>query len=112
MYRFDDLVGLSLHNENLYYMVLRDSVLHSYDGNLTNIIALFTFFLKVGFYEDAMEIAHSLPAEPSVSSHIGRILLVNNYVDEALDFLERSAGADGDIESVNLYILTVQKYYS
>ncbi|MBW2465756.1 MAG: radical SAM protein [Deltaproteobacteria bacterium] len=96
-YRFDDLAGLSRYNENLYYKVLRDSVLHSYTGNLTHIVALFSYFLKLGFYEQAMDIAHSLPDEPSVNGHIGRIFLVNDYVDEALEFLQRPAGINGDM---------------
>ncbi len=99
MYRFDDLIGLRNHNENLYYMVLRDSVLHSYTGNLTDIVSLFSYCLKLGFTEKAMDIAHSLPDEPSVLGRIGTILLVNNYPDAALDFLERAAGTSGEVEN-------------
>lgn len=99
MYRFDDLIGLKKHNENLYYMVLRDSVLHSYTGNLTDIIALFNYCLKLGFQDKAMEIAYSLPDEPSTIGHIGKILQVNNYAGEALDFLERVAETSGAIEN-------------
>jgi radical SAM superfamily enzyme YgiQ (UPF0313 family) len=111
MYRFDDLVGLSQNNENLYYMVLRDSVLHSYTGNLTHIVALFNYCLKLGFYDQAMEIAYMLPDQPSVSGHIGRILLVNNYVDEALDFLERAAGISGEIEHHRIKAYMLLKEY-
>ena len=110
MYRFDDLFGLKKHNENLYYKVLRDSVLHSFTGNLTDCIALFNYYLKLGFKEKAMEIAHSLPDEPSVIGHIGRIFLVNNYPDEALDFLERVAGTSGEMENqrIKAYIQLVE----
>ncbi|MFC1837534.1 radical SAM protein [Thermodesulfobacteriota bacterium] len=106
MFRFDDLPGLAKHNENLYYMVLRDSVLHSYTGNLTPIIAIFSYYLKLGFLDKAMEIAHSLPDEPSVTGHIGKIFLVNNYIEEALDFLGRAGSIDPELvhQRIKAYI--------
>lgn len=110
-YRFDDLIGLKTHNENLYYMVLRDSVLHSYTGNLTDSIALFNYYLKLGFKDEAMEIAYSLPDEPSISGHIGKILQVNNYLSEALDFLWKVADTNGEIENQRIKAYMQLKEY-
>ena len=99
MYRFDDLIGLQKHNENLYYMVLRDSILHSFTGNLNDMMALFNYYLKLGFIEKAMDIAHSLPKEPSVMGHVGRVLLANELAEDALDFLEQAADTNVEMEN-------------
>lgn len=111
MYRFEDLFGLKKHNENLYYKVLRDSVLHSFTGNLTDSIALFNYYLKLGFKEKAMDLAFSLPDEPSITGHIGRILLVNNYPEEALDCLEKVAGTSGEMENQRIKAYIQLKEY-
>ncbi|MFZ5799736.1 MAG: radical SAM protein [Desulfobulbus sp.] len=111
MYRFDDLFGLKTHNENLYYMVLRDSVLHNYTGNLTDSIALFSYYLKLGFKDQAMEIAWSLPDEPTTIGHIGKILQVNNHAGEALDFLGRVAGTSGELENQRIKAWVQLKEY-
>jgi radical SAM superfamily enzyme YgiQ (UPF0313 family) len=99
MYRFDDLVGLQKYNENLYYMVLRDAVLHSRNGNLNNLLALFNYYLKLGFIDKALEIAHTLPDEASVMGHVGRVFLGNGRAAAALDFLEKAADTSVEIEN-------------
>lgn len=99
MYRFDDLVGLKKYNEALYYMVLRDSVLHSLTGNLNDMIALFDFYLKLGFVEKALDLGHSFHREPSLLGHIGRILQVNGYAADALDFLNGVQGTTAEVEN-------------
>ncbi|GAB4336554.1 MAG: hypothetical protein Kow0089_06950 [Desulfobulbaceae bacterium] len=111
MYRIDDLPGLKTHNENLYYMVLRDSVLHTYTGNLTDSIALFSFLLKLGFVDQAMDLAWSLPDEPSIIAHVGKILLVNNHPQKALEFLDRVAGSSGEIENQRIKALVRLEQY-
>jgi radical SAM superfamily enzyme YgiQ (UPF0313 family)/tetratricopeptide (TPR) repeat protein len=99
MYRINDLVNLRKYNENLYYMVLRDSILHTYGGNLTDMMALFNYSLKLGFRDKAMDIAWSLPQEPSIMGHIGRVLLANGHPVDALEFLEFAAGTSAEMEN-------------
>ncbi len=99
MYRFNDLIGLQKHNENLYYMVLRDSILHVFTGNLNNMLALFNYYLKLGFTEEAMDIAHNLPKEPSVMGHVGRVLLANGLAEDALGFLALAANTSVEMEN-------------
>ncbi len=99
MYRFDDLVGLKKYNEPLYYMVLRDSVLHSLTGNLNDMVALFDYSLKLGFVEKAMELAYSLHQQAALLGYIGRILQVNGYAEEALEFLQPVKGTSAEIEN-------------
>ena len=102
MYRFDDLFNLKKHNENLYYMVLRDSVLHSYTGNLPHMMALFNYYLKLGFTEKALDLAATLPDEPSVMGHAGRVLLANGLAEEALHYLRRAADTSAEMENQRL----------
>ncbi len=102
MYRFDDLFNLKKHNENLYYMVLRDSVLHSYTGNLPHMMALFNYYLKLGFTEKALDLAATLPDEPSVMGHAGRVLLANGLAEEALEYLRRAADTSAEMENQRL----------
>jgi tetratricopeptide (TPR) repeat protein len=99
MYRFTDLNGLKKYNEALYYMVLRDSVLHSLTGNLNDMIALFDYYLKLGFVEKALDVGHSFHREPSLLGHIGRILQVNGYAADALEFLNRVRGENAEVEN-------------
>ncbi len=98
-YRFNDLFNLKKHNENLYYMVLRDSILHSHTGNLPHMMALFNFYLKLGFKENALELAYSLPHEPSVMVHAGRVLLANDFPEEALEFMRYAEGTSAELEN-------------
>jgi hypothetical protein len=110
MYRFDDLYGLKKYNENLYYMVLRDSVLHSM-GNLNEMIALFDFYLKLGFLEKALDLAYSLPRDPPIMGHIGRILQVNNYAEEALEFLDPAGESSAEVENQRIRAnMKLQRY--
>ncbi len=102
MYRFDDLFNLRKHNENLYYMVLRDSVLHSYTGNLPHMMALFNYYLKLGFTEKALDLAADLPDEVSVMGHVGRVLLANGLAEEALVYLRRAADTSAEMENQRL----------
>ena len=102
MYRFDDLFNLRKHNENLYYMVLRDSILHGYTGNLPHMMALFNYYLKLGFTEKALDLAATLPDEPSVMGHAGRILLANGLPEEALEYLRRAADTSAEMENQRL----------
>ncbi len=102
MFRFDDLFNLKKHNNNLYFMVLRDSVLHSYTGNLPHVMALFNYYLKLGFKEKALDLAYSLPQGPSVLGHAGRVLLANELPEEALEFLEKAADTSAEMENQRL----------
>lgn len=99
MYRFDQLVNVKKYNEALYYMVLRDSVLHSMTGNMNDMLALFDYYLKLGFYEKALDLAHSLRQEESLYSHIGKMLQVNGLGEDALDFLNRVRGESAEVEN-------------
>jgi len=105
MYRFHDLINVKKHNENLYYMVLRDSTLHSFTGNLTHMMDLFNFYLKLGFREKALDIAYATPQEPSIRGHIGRVLLANELPGEAMEFLDQAAGMNAEIESQRIKAL-------
>jgi anaerobic magnesium-protoporphyrin IX monomethyl ester cyclase len=111
MYRFDNLYSLKKHNENLYYMVLRDSVLHSQSGNLNDIFALFDYNLKLGFMDKALELAYTLPREPSIMGHIGRILQVNDYAADAMEFLDfaRDSSAEMENQRIRAY-MKLQRY--
>lgn len=111
MYRFDDLFNLKKHNENLYYMVLRDSVLHSYMGNLPHMMALFNYYLKLGFQEKALDLAYSLPQEASVQGHAGRVLLANELPEEALEFLQKAADTNAEMENQRLKAHIKLKHY-
>ncbi|MBU1233949.1 MAG: radical SAM protein [Proteobacteria bacterium] len=102
MFRFEDLFNLKKHNKNLYFMVLRDSVLHSYTGNLPHLMALFNYYLKLGFKEKALDLAYSLPQEPSVLGHAGRVLLANELPEEALEFLQKAADSSAEMENQRL----------
>ncbi len=99
MYRFDDLVHLKIHNENLYYMVLRDSILHSFSGNLNDMVNLLNYYLKLGFMEKAMDIAYSFPREPLIMGHVGRILQTNGRPEEAIEFLLLAVDTNEEIEN-------------
>lgn len=112
MYRFDDLIGLKKYNESLYYMVLRDSVLHSLKGNLNDMIALFDYSLKLGLVEKALDLGHSLPKDPHLIGHIGHILQVNGYPLEALDFLEPIEGSSAEVENRRIRAYLQLKEYT
>ena len=99
MYRFDQLIDVKKYNEVLYYMVLRDSVLHSMTGNLHDTLALFDYSLKLGFVDKALDLAHSLRQEESLYGHIGKMLQVNGLGEDALDFLNRVQGESAEVEN-------------
>jgi hypothetical protein len=111
MYRFDDLIHLKIHNENLYYMVLRDSVLHSFSGNINDMVSLLDYYLKLGFMEKAMDIAYSFPREPLIMGHIGRVLQINGCPEEAIDFLLLAADTNEEIENQRIKAHIALKQY-
>ncbi len=111
MYRFDDLIHLKMYNENLYYMVLRDSVLHSFSGNLNDMVSLLNYYLKLGFMEKAMDIAYSFPREPLIMGHVGRILQINGFPEEAIEFLLLAADTNEEIENQRIKAHIALKQY-
>ncbi len=111
MYRFDDLVHLKIHNENLYYMVLRDSILHSFSGNINDMVSLCNYYLKLDFRKKAMNIAHSFPQEPLIMGHVGRILQTNGRSEEAIEFLLRAADTNEEIENQRIKAHIALKQY-
>jgi hypothetical protein len=80
-------------------------------GNLNEMIALFDFYLKLGFLEKALDLAYSLPRDPPIMGHIGRILQVNNYAEEALEFLDPAGESSAEVENQRIRAnMKLQRY--
>jgi len=97
IYRFHDLPGLRENNENLYYMVLKDSVLRDLTQDLTDMIKQIDLLLKLGFRERATAIQRMMPEDPTLHAHLGRILLANGLAEEAYQHLTSYGGQTNEV---------------
>lgn len=96
IYRFNDLDGLRQQNENLYYLVLKDSLPQKLMGEMTDFLNLMNFYLKLGFRNQAEPLLDLLPRNGSTLEHAGRILLANNWPEKACEILSTIAGSSAE----------------
>lgn len=96
VYRLHDLEVLRKRNEKLYYFALRDHSMRGLVQDMTNYLSLLNFYLRLGFFDKAMEMVALLPQDRSLHGHAGRILLINGLAKEALPLLEQAPDQDGD----------------
>ncbi len=87
-YRFTDLQSLRENNEKLYYMVLRDTSMRGVTQDMTDYLTLVNFYLKLGFFDKAWEMAGVLPEEPGMRNHASKIYLANGRAREALSLID------------------------
>lgn len=93
IYRFNDLEGLRKQNENLYYMVLKDSVPQKLIYEMTDFLSLMNFYLKLGFRQQAETLLDLSPRDGSTLEHVGRILLADSWPEKAYEILSPIAGS-------------------
>ena len=98
IYRLTDLYALRKNNENLYYLVLRDSVLRGPE-TVTDYIKFLSFNVKLGFVEKALLMVKGLQEGTELMDHAGRIFLANGGADKAYEFL--SKGTDTQENQIN-----------
>ncbi len=91
IYRFNNLEGVRKQNENLYYLVLRDSLPQKLMQEMTDYLSLVNFYLRLGFRDRAEPLVDLLPGDPSTLEHAGRILLANNWPEKAHEILRTIA---------------------
>jgi len=100
IYRLMDTVGLRQYNENLYYMVLRDTVLHSLTEDVVDYLNLINFYLKLGFIDLGLSLAYHLPQDSMLLGHVAHILRINGLPQKALDILASVEGASNGIQLI------------
>jgi hypothetical protein len=93
IYRFNDLEGLRKQNENLYYMVLKDSLPQKLIHEMTDFLRLINFYLKLGFRQQAEPLLDLLPRNGSTLEHAGRIMLADSWPEKAYEILSPIAGS-------------------
>lgn len=111
IYRFHDLDALRKHNGNLYYLVLKDSVFRDLAYNLTDIISLLNFNLKLGFHEKAKSILARLPMDENLQAHVGRVFLANGLPEEAYRILSSAGERNKDVAVDRAKALIKMKRY-
>ncbi|HIC91437.1 MAG TPA: radical SAM protein [Syntrophaceae bacterium] len=87
VYHFNDTTGLRQHNENLYYMVLRDTTLRGLSEDLADFLNLINFYLKLGFTDRALDLANNILKNPAILSHVAHIFYINGLSQKALEIL-------------------------
>ncbi len=100
IYRLMDTMGLRQHNENLYYMVLRDTVLRSLTEDVVDYLSLINFYLKLGFIDLGLSLAHQLPQDSMLLGHVAHILRINSLPKKAMDVLSSVGGASDGIQLI------------
>lgn len=111
IYRFHDLDGLQKCNEKLYYLVLRDYSIRGLSQSPEDFLNLLNFYLRLGFEERAGELLNHLPADGSVLSHAGHILLLNGHPELALEMLNSIADYNAEVEADRAKALIELKRY-
>jgi radical SAM superfamily enzyme len=97
IYRLHDLPGLRENNENLYYMVLKDSVLRDLTQDLTDMFKQIDLLLKLGFRERAEAMQRMMPDDATLHAHLGRILLANGLAEESYQHLTAYGGQSNEV---------------
>lgn len=99
IYHFTDTQGLRQHNENLYYMVLRDTTLHGLSEDLADYLNLINFYLKLGFTDQGLALVDSLVKDPVILGHVAHIFQINGSSQKALEIL---SVVDGDSHEIQM----------
>lgn len=99
-YHFTDTEGLRKHNENLYYMVLRDTTMRGLSDDLGDYLNLIDFYLKLGFIKPGLSLADSLLKNPAVLGYVAHIFRMNGLPQEALEVLSAAGRAGDDFEMI------------
>jgi len=89
IYRIQDLPSLQKHNENLYYLVLKETLSSALSKDMTDYLNLIGLYLKLGLRKQAMDMLCLIPIEPTLVAHLARILRSSGMAEEALNVLER-----------------------
>jgi hypothetical protein len=97
IYRFHDLPALRQNNDNLYYMVLKDSVIRELTQDLTDLVKLIDLFLKLGFRERASALQRMMPDDPTLHAHLGRIMLANGLAEDSYLHLTSFGGQTNEV---------------
>ncbi|MFZ5769912.1 MAG: radical SAM protein [Thermodesulfobacteriota bacterium] len=96
IYRFNDLEGLRKQNENLYYLVLKDTLPQKLVQEMTDFLSLINFYLKLGFRQQAEQLLDLLPRNGATLEHAGRIVLANGWPEMAYEMLGAMAGSSSE----------------
>ncbi|MEW6220867.1 MAG: hypothetical protein AB1634_15225, partial [Thermodesulfobacteriota bacterium] len=94
LYRFTDLVSLREHNENLCYLVLRETALRGLTQDMTDFFSLMSYYLRLGFRERVEEMLPLLPGDPDSRLHAGRLFLAAGLHEQALALLPSPGQGD------------------
>ncbi len=98
IYRIQDIPSLQEHNENLYYLVLRETSLSALTReSMTDYLNLMGMYARLGFAERALDMAAHLPADPGLAVHVARIFRASSLAERALDVLERTGEATQEL---------------
>jgi hypothetical protein len=93
-YEIADTEGLRQHNINLYYRVVRGIAVDRPEIDMTDCLMLINLYLKIGFVDQAMAVAHKLVENPVVLTHAAHIFRTNGQPENALELL-KSIKQDG-----------------
>ncbi|MBW1895641.1 MAG: radical SAM protein [Deltaproteobacteria bacterium] len=89
-YQLENMEGLRQHNINLYYKALNQANLAGVTNDMTDSLALVNLYLKLGFVDQAEEVAGRLQENPVIFTHAAHIFRQNGQPRKALDILERA----------------------
>jgi radical SAM superfamily enzyme YgiQ (UPF0313 family) len=98
-YKIKDLAALRQHNINLYYKVLRTTNIGELGTDMADSLMLVNLYLKLGFIEQARDVAQMLRDNAVVFTHAAHIFRQNGQPRDALDLLDE-AGQDGQMEQM------------
>lgn len=96
-YRLDDIQGLRRFNMNLCYRVLNRANTRGEPVEVTHLLMLINFYLKLGFVERAADVVEKLRETPMLLTHAAHLFNANAYPDKALELLD-GIGKDGPRE--------------
>ena len=100
IYWFSEAEVLRESNENLYYMVLKNTALRALSEDLADYLNLINFYLKLGFIEKGLALINNLPENPIILGHVAHIFYINGLPQKALDILKSVQGVGDNIELI------------
>jgi hypothetical protein len=98
-YQIRELAALRQHNINLYYKVLRAGKMGEQGTDMADSLMLVNLYLKLGFVDQAKEVALTLRENAVVFTHAAHIFRQNGRPHEALELLDRGI-QDGQMEQM------------
>jgi hypothetical protein len=87
-YELVDTDGLRQYNINLYYKVFRGIAMREPTMDMTDSLMLINLYLKLGFVDQAIDIAGGLVDNPVVLTHTAHVFRSNDQPGKALELLD------------------------